>query len=283
MNSLKKLSLLAGLLACFGSAGCADFEASVHELNEFESQPQAIMVTPEFVIHGLKSMPEGLYLTELGLAISEIRFQPVMASNSSIAYSTNDPFRLVFDVEHNEDVKRLEPIEFPKAGRFVVSIRLESYEEGNTSRGSLSMTGLVASDGVIRSDPRENSDKKFDGNPLPLPFDKNREDESAEGSDWTPFHYNSKRAVFYTFSDVELTAGDQTLSFNFNVNDWAGELIEPITRAVQNVNSPDFGDAQGVDVTMQLDSIGWGAEALMEGASVRSVPMHSGPAGNKGR
>ncbi len=282
MNSIKKLSVLIGLLVCVGSVGCADFEASVQELDESETQSQAVMLTPEFAIHGLKNMPDGLYLTELGLAISEIRFQPVMTTNSNITYSTSDPFRLVFDVENGEDVKRLEPIEFPMAGRFVVSIRLEAYDDGESSKGSLSMTGLVDSEGVTRNDPRASSDKKFDGNPLPLPFDKTREGQSGD-SDWTPFHYNSKRAVFYTFSDVELTAGEQTLSFNFNVNDWAGELIEPITRAVQNVNSPDIGGTQGVDVTMQLDSIGWGAEALMEGSSVHSVPMHSGPTSGSGR
>lgn len=282
MNSIKKLSVLLGLLVVLGSSGCADFEALMDESDEFEEQSQAIMVTPEFSIHGLKDIPRGLHLTELGLAISEIRFQPVMATTSGIAYSTSEPFRLVFDVENEEAIKRLEPIEFPTAGRFVVSIRLEATEEDASSQGSLSMSGLVASEGVTRKDPRTNSDGKFDGNPLPLPFDKRR-DDAQDDCEWTPFQYNSKRAVFYTFSDVELKPGEQTLSFDFNIQDWAGELVEPIARAVQNVSSPDFGDAGGVDVTTQIDSIGWGAEALMEGASVRAVPTHPAAGSTKGR
>lgn len=282
MNSIKKLSVLLGLLVVMGSAGCADFEASMDESDEFEEQSQAIMVTPEFAIHGLKDIPRGLHLTELGLAISEIRFQPVMATTSGIAYSTSEPFRLVFDVENEEAIKRLDAIEFPTAGRFVVSIRLEATEEDASGQGSLSMSGLVASEGVRRKDPRTNSDGRFDGNPLPLPFDKRRED-AQDDCEWTPFQYNSKRAVFYTFSDVELKPGEQTLSFDFNIQDWAGELVEPIARAVQNVSSPDFGDTGGVDVTTQIDSIGWGAEALMEGASVRAVPTHPAPGSTKGR
>ncbi len=282
MNSIKKISVLLGLLVSLGSVGCADIDSTVHEVNEFEAKSQAVIVTPEFAIHGLKNMPDGLFLTELGLSISEIRFQPVMTTHSGITYSTSDPFRLVFDVEHDEEVKRLNPFEFPKAGRFVVSIRLEANDDDNVSSGSLSMTGLVSSEDVASQDPRASSDGKFDGNPLPLPFDKKRESQS-EDSAWTPFHYNSKRAVFYTFSDVELTAGEQTLSFNFNIEDWAGELIEPITRAVRNDSSPAIGDAQGVDVTKQLDSVGWGAEALMDGASVQTVPMTTRPGGTNNR
>lgn len=282
MNSTKNLYRMLGVLLCASLSGCADFEPPAQEGLRSASHTQAIMVTPEFAILGLEDVPAELFLTELGLSISEIRLQPVMSSSSGIAYSTSESFRLAFDVANGEDVKRLKPIEFPEAGRFVVSIRLEPCDKGNAKIPSLSLAGFVAGEGAVHTDPRAGSGEKFDGNPLPLPFEP-KKDENSEDSDWTPFHYNSQRAVFYTFSDVELAPGEQTLNFTFDIQDWAVELIEPIVRAVRNVNGPDFGDGQGVDVTLQLESSGWGAEALMDSASVRTEPARPLPTSGSGR
>ncbi|MBA2661804.1 MAG: hypothetical protein H0U74_05880 [Bradymonadaceae bacterium] len=285
MNAYKYMVGCLGLLLAFSMFSCADVDTTPSGPETTLSQKQPVMVTPEFAIRGIDGMPSELFLTELGLSITEIRLEPVTSRAGSVAYSTRQPFRLLFDVANGEVVKRWETFEFPEPGRFIVSIRLEPREQFDeqsqrmVTESSLSLAGFIAGDGITLIDPINSIDENMDGNPLPLPFDEQNDSSSGEVQDrpaspteWTPFHYDSKRAVFFTFSDVELTSGEQTLGFTFDVHDWALELVEPIVRAVRNVSSPDIHD-QGVDITTQLDSVGRGAEALMEAGSVRTEPV----------
>ncbi|MFU8804298.1 MAG: hypothetical protein ACNA8W_10850 [Bradymonadaceae bacterium] len=274
-----------GMIGAVGFMGCGESDGPVHPDVETTERNQAVTVTPEFSITGTEFLPDELYLAELGLSITEIRLEPISGRNG-VAYSTSKPIRLSFDVADGELVKRGAAVKFPEAGRFLVSVRLEPIEHYDQVKGaqvtesSLSIAGFVAG-----TDGRTLSGNHQDGNPLPLPFDEiieesNDDQELTErdGSpmDWTPFHYDSKRAVFYTFSDVELSSGEQYLTFTFDIRDWAVELIEPIVRAVNSSTSPSLSGGQGVDITSQLDSTGSGTEAFMDSATVGTSPQQPG-------
>lgn len=279
-----------GLLGVAGFVGCVE----ERDMTEFHSdraeRNQAVMVIPEFSITGTGTLPAELYLTELGLSVTEIRLEPI-SGRQGLAYSTSRPFSLSFDVAQGELVKQGEPVEFPEAGRFIVSVRLEPqryYDEAlqtSVTESSLSIAGFIAGGLNSGAGGGDLTGNDKDGNPLPLPFDEvdGNHDEEAElverdgtPMDWTPFHYDSKRAVFYTFSDVEIVPGEQFLTFTFDIRDWAIDLIDPIVRAVSNSDAPQIRDGQGVDITTQLDSTGSGAEALMDKVSVQSTPRQPG-------
>jgi hypothetical protein len=124
----------------------------------------------------------------------------------------------------------------------------------------------------------EQSGEDQDGNPLPLPFDEDGDDQQtddklADRADspalWTPIEYKSRTAVYLTLSDVDFEEGTQQLTFDFNVRDWGVDLIDPISKAVRHDSetSPDGS----VDITEVLDSVGRGADAFIQHAAVSST------------
>lgn len=259
-------ALLAPLF--IGAAGCVDVEMGGPSAIDYVDRHQAVTVVPEFAITGTEAVPESLYLTELGLAISEIRLAP-MTGNDSLAYTTRDGKFLRFDLARGETVQTTEGVELPAAGRYLVSIRLEPIDvEGQDETLSFSAHGFVVDENSTVGD---DIGKTSDGEPQPMPFDPKTAtgqltDKEAFPSAWTPFQYHSKRALFYTFSDVEFKQGTQYLSFSFNIFDWAAGAAEPISNAVR-ANDTD----ESVDVSKQVDSWGTGAEALIETGIVRTV------------
>lgn len=278
-----RLFCAAGLVsALLAQVSCADVAHETNAYSEPVSQEGPVRVTPQFIIEGTDALPADLYLAELGLSISEIRLEPMSARADALAYVTSRPLHLTFDVARGEVVKSGEEVAFPAPGRYLVSLRLEPSDarqglDDEAAREvvpSVSMSGFVAGDAVRRTQPAEGGEG-FDGNPLPLPFEPGT-GEGADGNglpegEWAPFRYESRRAVFYTFSDVELVRGEQVLAFTFNLNDWAEELVEPIARAVGE--SPRTGQRPqgGVDVTSELDSAGDVAGSLMDTARVKAV------------
>lgn len=269
---------LAGLVAA-SMWGCGDTgDASTDEV-EASTRAQAVTVVPQFSVSGSEEMPEELYLTELGLAISEIRLTPVDGRDTSVAYSSAHPTTLTFDVAHGEKVEVIEPMQLPHPGRYLVSVRLEpTGTTGAPEDGvpSFSVSGFVAGDGVVLIDPRDTG-AQSDGSPVPMPFDEDDDDAQmadrpALPKEWTPFHYGSRRSVFFQLNDVEIQEGQQYLSFNFDVHDWALELVDPLLSAMRNVDQPMSEDDDAVDVTTPLESTGHGPEALFENASVHISP-----------
>ncbi len=284
---LYKTVALAGILAA-SLVSCGDVDLGTPDGADTEQRQEAVTVVPEFSISGTAELPEDLHLSALGLTISEIRLEPVDSGNDAVAYSTRSATQLLFDVENSETVKVGEAVELPTDGRYLVSVRLEPIAETVESEAgssehvspSFSVAGFVAGDGILRVDPRYD-DKRSDGSPVPMPFDEDGDEDEAASSDelhdspalpteWTPFHYDSRRSVFFTLNEVEFHPGSQVLSFNFDVHDWALELVDPLLSAIQHNDDLSSAPDTGIDVTSPLESTGHGAEALFENASVRT-------------
>lgn len=257
--------LVSAACATLSVAGCVDMDLGGPGSTELEQRQQAVSVVPEFTITGTDAVPASLYLTDLGLAVSEIRLEP-LSSPSSLAYSTRDSMLVEFDLSQNQTTRTGEVVELPSAGRYLVSIRLEPIVVEGVETSSFSAHGFVIDDHV-----NQPIDEVADGEPQPMPFDPGTvtdghlTDKQEFPTEWTPFDYQSKRAVFYTFSDVEFAEGQQFLTFSFDVRDWAVEVVDPITNAVRANKTDDT-----VDATKQIESSGTGAEALIETGVVRT-------------
>ncbi len=255
--------ILAASIAALSMAGCVDVDPGLGTTTPLETKQQAVTVVPEFAVSGIDAVPDSLYLTELGLTVSEIRLEPV--STNTLAYSTREAMRIRFDLAGNETVREAGPIEVPHPGRYLVSIRLEPSVDDDGIESSLSARGFVVEQAGAKLG------EVSDGEPQPMPFDEGQKDgrltDAGEyPSEWSPFQYHSRRAVFYTFSDVEFEEGEQILTFAFDLRDWAVDIVEPISNAVSANDTDD-----DVDVTKQVDSSGTGAEALIETGVVRTV------------
>lgn len=268
--NMKPSKILFLLLVLFlGLTACAE-EPLVIELEEASQDSHAstqtsALITPEFRLIGLDEMPRELLLQQLSLAVSEIRLEP-LRSHGGIAYSTSQPFELVFDLSTGEDSITFDAVELPETGRFLVSIRLEPprhIDLESQMEGSLGMRGMIRTDLVDNLDDEdEKSDgEEHDGSPLPLPFDKI--DEGDDDS-WTPFTFTSERAVFYTFSDVEFDVGEQVLTFEFELGDWAKSAVNPLAEAIE-----ENPDQEVVDISHEFDTPeAGGPEALLDTGSV---------------
>lgn len=252
-------------------AGCGDavLEEVDNSSNETEEASQKAKVIPEFTITGLDNVPEELMLEQLGLSVGEIRLEP-LRGNDGFVYATSEPISLTFDLSQGEKALEGRTVEFPDTGRFLVSIRLEPPDEPRHEvdesllDGSLGIQGQVRSDyRVSRTDGREDDEgDENDGNPLPLPAER-----PSDGDDmWTPFALTSDRVVAYTFSDIELTRGEQVLSFEFDVEDWATNAASPIADAVDQTK-----DEEVVDIGREVDSDTVEAEALLGTGSVSTA------------
>ena len=279
MRSRQFIAIAIAAVLAVAMAGCADMDIGQPADPEVQLAEQAVTVVPEFQVDGATQMPGELYLSQLGLVITEIRLEPITNATDGVAYSTRRPTVLNFDVARGESVKVGEPLTLPDAGRYLVSVRLEPSREEQTSLdSSFSVAGFVASEGIQRVDPRYDEDgKRADGSPVPMPYDEDESGDDDELGDapalptqWTPFHYESKRAVFFTLGEVEFEQGKQFLSFRFDVEDWALELVDPILSAVERNDAPQVDAQEGVDVTNPLESTGHGAEVFFENASVSS-------------
>lgn len=271
-------AVTVGLLMA-GVFGCGDVEVGTLANSESPSEEvsQTAKVTPEFAIRGLDEVPEEMMLEELGLSIGEIRLEPARGDEGFV-YATSKPFSMTFDLADGEDVLRGETVEFPETGRFLVSIRLEPREEEEIQdlddmlyAGSLGIRGQVRSDYVVsqteeeeRRELLEDEDEEYDGNPLPLPAERPSYDEDM----WKPFTLTSNRVVAYTFSDVELTPGEQALTFEFDLQDWAHDAAAPIVDAV---HSTETEGEEVVDVGREIDSATSEPEALLGTGSVSTV------------
>ena len=268
-NGMTKFAALLGTLALVMSA-CAEpeiIELSPHEPDSTESKLAS--VTPEFRVHGLDEMPQELLLEQLGLSVSEIRLEP-LRGDRGVAYTTSNPLQLTFDISEGQEALRGETVAFPETGRFLVSIRLEPTEmlstleqrDDDQMEGSLNLEGKVRSEFLATEEERQEGDDN-DGNPLPLPVHGINDDDDGM---WTPFSFTSQRVVFYTFSDVELVAGEQVLAFSFDLNDWATEVINPLIDAVERI------EADGViDVTQEMDGAESGPEAILDSGTVSTT------------
>ena len=276
MKESKAISIvLVALVALVGILAVACGEVAVLEPVDSDSsdeQAEVATVTPEFRISGLEQMPEELLLERLGLSVSEIRLEP-LRDTGGFAYTTSDPIELAFNIAEGEDAIRGETVEFPETGRFLVSIRLEPPAHSSDPTGDMQLEGSETSlrgslnlEGKVRDEivTPESVDDQNDGNPLPYPFERIKDD--GGGDMWTPFTLTSDRVVFYTFSDVELVSGDQILTFNFDMQDWATSAVHPIIDAVER------NDYDGVvDVTGDGSESTSGPEALLESGTVSTA------------
>lgn len=267
MKRIQRILIPTAALIAISMAGCVDTEEMGTPGSDNDVRKQAVTVVPEFVITGSEQMPDSLFVTELGLVVSEIRLEPTWSG--SLAYTTRDPMLIDFDVANGQTTEIDQAVELPDEGRYLVSIRLEPVGDDDNA-SSFSMNGFVLDD----DDTDEKIvDDTMDGEPQPMPFNPDDSkndilsDRQADPEEWRPFDYHSKRAVFYTFSDVVFEPGEQYLTFSFDVRDWAVEVVEPISNAVRTNQT----DSDSVDVTKQVDGAGTGVEALIETGVVQSA------------
>lgn len=254
----------------------------------------AVQVVPKFELEGTENLPENLRLEDLGLAVSEIQLAPA-DRKEAVAYSSLDPLGLDFKVGQGEIERKGGEIVLPESGKFDVSLRLEPSRQKQTKRKtaqySFVLSGYIAGDGVVRVDPRSNGENQ-DGDPVPFPLSPDRTDDDEQVSDkpalpkqWTPFKYRSQKSVVYTLDEVQFVKGKQYLSFAFDAEEWALELVKPLSEAVQKDSSPARGSndrKEAVDVTQEIDRLGEGPEALADHMSVRTVRNPGGTNGPNG-
>lgn len=267
----KTKSILA--LAASTAVSCVDVEPVSDGEFEARTREQTVVVVPEFAMTGAENTPDDLLVTDLGLSISEIRLEPI-ATPDSLAFSTREPFFISFDVGSGETVRALEPVELPTPGRYLVSIRLEPLDHDGSEPSSFAMKGFVAGERRVTG---ADLGSRSDGRPQPMPFDSTQggdtlRDKQAYPMQWTPFEYHSKRAVFYTYTDVAFESGTQRLRFSFDVRDWAVDVAEPIADAIENTRTAN----DSVDVTNEVDRSGAGVDALLEASIVHTDPIPVG-------
>ena len=281
-QSTRIFVVIAIFMAIFALA-CSE-EAIVLELEEVDADSDvasegSALITPEFRLSGLDGMPWELNIEKLGLAISEIRLEPV-DGEAGIAYSTSQPFYLHFDLAAGEHAIQRKAVELPETGHFLISVRLEPLDEADDDAylgGSLEMAGRILSE-VAKTDDestendgeQESGGEENDGDPIPLPFELYH---SMENGDWTPFKYTSDRVVFYTFTDVELVAGEQVLIFDFNLRDWANGAVAPLLDNVERSLAETNLDQEIIDITQDFDNPeAVGPESLMDAGTVSAHP-----------
>jgi len=287
--------IVAGAVALV-SAGCGEMNRADDEIR---TEKDAVRIVPTFQLEGTENLPENLRIDKLGLAVSEIQLTP-NSSDESVAYSTKKAMGLDFQIEDGQTVRQGSEMTLPETGDYDVSVRLEPVadvqrraETGERRNYSLRVSGYVAGDGVVRVDPRDDGETS-DGHPVPFPASPDRtdsdSDEEPQVSDkpslpkqWTPFEYESTKSVVYTLDQVEFRGGRQILSFSFDADKWALEVVEPVAEAVQTDATPTRESKSGqsvVDVTKEIDSRGEGPEALADHMSVQAVEPGAG--GNGG-
>lgn len=270
--------LVVALLAVALLTACGEAHDIGHTEPETETRQQAVKVVPEFSVAGTDKLPDKLFISNVGLTVSEIRLEPLTYGHNGIVYASRTPADLSFEVGNDETSKIGDTMELPAAGRYLVSVRVEAVDTKNggaANDGSLRIAGYAAGKGIDRNDPRRDGSVS-DGSPVPLPPDDEKPtedgDEQLDDVDerpvsWTPFHYESHRSVHYPIGSVKLESGTQKLNFTFNVRDWALKLVEPVLQAVGDVDSPSRDSA--VDVTREVDNRGEGPESFMKNASVQ--------------
>lgn len=288
-NATTSIVVAAGLCAA-SMGGCAD---TAGPDGPMETAEGPVTVVPEFRLQGTDNLPERLQLQDLGLAVSEIQLTPVNP-DEGVAYTNRKPMGVDFRVGDGETSKQGRELKLPEAGKYDVSLRLEPVRADRTNGGtagdnySFQLAGFVAGDGIVRVDPHGEDDEQS-GDPIPFPASPKRqddaEDEEQRVSDkpalpkqWTPFEYRTDKSVVYTLDEVQFGSGRQILSFSFDAEEWALELIKPLAEAVRHKTAPeqDVGARQVIDVTREIDRLGEGPEGLADHMTVRAVRSGSG-------
>lgn len=292
MNKRILQTLIAAGALALVSAGCGEMSRA----DDLRTKRDAVRIVPKFKLEGTENLPDNLRIENLGLAVSEIQLTP-NNPDGSVAYSTKEGLGLDFRVGDGETVRQGSQMTLPETGDYDVSLRLEpvvgNQQEQTTDKRaySLRVSGYVAGDGVVRVDPREDGETS-DGHPVPFPASPDRTDSDSEDppvsdkpglpKQWTPFEYESTKSVVYTLDEVEFRGGRQILSFSFNADKWAFEVVDPVAQAVQTDAAPKRGTRGGrsvVDVTQEIDRRGEGPEALADHMSVRTVKPGTGNGG----
>ena len=266
------IKTLGCVLLCTALLGCAEDEEAVQAEEVVQTQSQHVVVVPTFQLDGLDALPDSIYLTRLGLTVSEIRLEPMAAQPGTVAFSAVKPEVIRFNLAENQLVQTGQAIELPKAGRYLVSIRLEPLRQGvgNSERSSFTLQGFVAQESM-KIDPRySGGEGSNQARPTPVPVSHEKNQVKVAGlSDtpdapetWTSFRYHAEYAVFFPLNDVEFKEGSQELKFHFDVTDWASAIAEPVARAVQEDGVSHEG-RDGIDVTKFIEGRGQGAESFL--------------------
>ncbi len=246
------------------ATACADTMEPERRLKTSET---TVEVTPEFEVSGIAKLPDKLVVSELGLGVSSIELRPVETSDRGVAYVTGDPIQVEFDVDAGQRVAQSQKIILPETGLYDVTVRLEAGEDEESSAQpySLRMKGHAAESDVETSTVSlEAIGEAFQGDPVPLPLDdggtvddsdeemetgiQGLSDESEQlGEGWRSFALKSEKTVEHRLNRIKLREGEQRLRFRVDVHDWALDIVEPVTEAVEDepesVDKPTCVDA----------------------------------------
>lgn len=267
------------------ATACADTTEPERRLKTSET---TVEVTPEFEVSGIAKLPDQLVVSELGLGVSSIELRPVETSDRGVAYVTSDPIQVEFDVDAGQRVAQSQTIILPETGMYDVTVRLEPQADEETSAQSYSlrMKGHAAeSDMETSTISLEAIGETFQGDPVPLPLDdggtvddsddevetgaQGLSDESGQlGDGWTSFALESEKTVEHQLNRVELSEGKQRLRFKVDVHDWALDIVEPVTEAVDDEPESIDESTTCVDATHEVTEHNRGPMAVGDYMSV---------------
>jgi hypothetical protein len=242
---------------------------------------------------GAYELPDELHIESLGFMVSEIRLEPMAGRSTDIAFSAVRPFEVRFDVASGEITRSGDAIELPREGRYLVSLRLEPVEyladNGVERTPSFMVSGFVADDEDKEFVSSRRGDQFIGPIPVPVVDEDGGEDEGdgakpgGDGEDyvasrgigltekWTPFTYRSDQSVFLPLNEVEIGPGENVLMFDFDMGQWAFNIVGPLSTAVGKANGPSPNANGGVDVSSQMESGGYGAESFMDGGRASTM------------
>ncbi len=291
---MKYAVVCAALCGAGWLTGCGEALPDEEVSQEERTRSEAVSVVPHFQIMSAYELPEQLHIESLGFMVSEIRLEPMAGRDSDVAYSAVRPFEVRFDVASGELNRSGDAIELPREGRYLVSLRLEPVEY-RTELGVKRTPSFMVSGYVEGADEKEFvSSRKGDQfiGPIPVPVvDEDGGDDEGDGAkpggdgedyvsssgielteDWTPFTYKSDQSVFLPINEVEFGPGENVLTFDFDMGQWAFNIVGPLSSAVGKAGGASPNANGGVDVSSQMESGGYGAESFMDGGRASTMP-----------
>ncbi len=233
--------MLGAILALWGCGEIAGSEAEMPP-EVSEAQQASSWVTPEFQVHGHKSLqgeaqPEGLALT-----VEEIRLVATEEGHEDEVLAYAGPFELDLDLGKNKTTWRVEPIEVDATGAYRVEVDVRGAEERDERFLLGGETQPTLNDDAWGQ--RHSSDES-DGNPLPLPADQNALMVQPEPGEDT----SGELPMVSLASDIVVEPGEQLLSIDVEFETWAA-LVFPAIFEGQGFQK--VGEAEVVEQTVTL-------------------------------
>lgn len=270
---------IAALVASAALAACAETPAPVaedsqfgpHDVRDIAQAEHGVTVRTRFILTGVRQLrdergAELMALDDLYVNVGALFLDP--ADQSSVAFSSREPFDLSFDVSAGQTDIHGPEFELPFAGDFFVSMQVEpggvlvGDDKADDDGGSLVVRGRYFDEIIdaVRADE-----------PSPLPWDP----KDVRATDAVAFTYRSDAVARMQLGEVHLREkGTYELVLTVNVEDWLRDDVLPAVRAHRASITDDEGAAPArfeddeLDVDTVLDEAGSGVESLVGGIDI---------------